>query len=152
MRPQTTKLDKQKVAEARREEMKYFETVGVYKKVPHAQAIERTGRRPVGIKWVDVKKADRRHRSRLVATEFNNGINQAMYAATPPSGALKLLTVNLAAREGERRDTKIAPGDDNNAQAQPNTYVQVPGEDQSDGGKVCQGDKRSEAGCIGVEG
>ena len=35
-----------------------------------AQAIDRTGRSPIGIKWVDVKKADGRHRSRLVAKEL----------------------------------------------------------------------------------
>ena len=39
------RLDKKKVAEARPEEMKYFETIGAYKKVPYAQAIERTVRR-----------------------------------------------------------------------------------------------------------
>ena len=51
-----------------------------------AQAIERTGRQPTGITWVDVKKADGRHRSRLVG---NDGIDQAKYAATPPLKALK---------------------------------------------------------------
>ena len=63
------KFDKKKVAEARWEEMKYFEAMGVCKKVPHAQRIERIGRRHIGIKWVDVKKAYGRHRNRLVAKE-----------------------------------------------------------------------------------
>ena len=94
---------------------KCFDALGVYKKVPYAQAIERTGRRPKGIKWVDVKKADGRHKRRLVAMEFNNKVDQAMYAPTPPLAALKLLTVKLAARQRERRDTKVAPDDNNNS-------------------------------------
>ena len=65
-------------------ERSYFEAMGVYKKVLYAQAVERTGRRPIGIKWIDVNNADRRHSSRLVAKEFNNGMDQAMSSATRP--------------------------------------------------------------------
>ena len=83
----------------------------VQDKVPCAQAIGRTGRRLVGTKWVDVKKADGRHRSRLVAKEIINGIDQAIRAAKPPLEALTLFMVKFAAREQERRNTKIAPGD-----------------------------------------
>ena len=50
-----------------------------------------------------------------VDKELNNGIDQSMYAATPPLEALKLLTVKLAARQRERRDTKIARADDNSS-------------------------------------
>ena len=118
--------------------------MSVYMKVPHAQVIERAGRRPIDIiKWVDAKKTDGRHRSRLVAKEFNNGDQ----AATPPLEGLKLLTVKLAAPEPELRDTKMAPGDDKSSvmvhadghraclysQAKPNTYVEVPDEDQLEG-------------------
>ena len=39
-------LDKDKVA--RNEEMKYSERMGVYKKVQYTQAVERTGRTPIG--------------------------------------------------------------------------------------------------------
>ena len=38
-----------------------------------------------------------------------------MNAATPPLEALKLLTLKLAARGRERRDTKTALGDDNSS-------------------------------------
>ena len=63
--------------------MKYFEAMGVYKKIPYEQAIERTRRQPTNIQWVDLKKADGRHKSKRVAKEFNNGTDQALYAATP---------------------------------------------------------------------
>ena len=95
-------LDKEKVIEARAQEMRYYHRMGVYTKVPYEQAVGRTGRRPIGSKWVDIKKSDGRHRSRLVAKEFNNGVDQDMYAATPPLEALKLLVVKAAGREQSR--------------------------------------------------
>ena len=64
------------------EEMKYSGAMGVHERVPYAQATERTARRPIVI---NVKKVDGRHRSTFVAKEFNNGTDQAMYAATPGS-------------------------------------------------------------------
>ena len=85
--------------------MKHFEL----EKVPFAQAIDRTGRRPVGMTWVDVKKADGSYRSRPLARDINNGIGKVMYSATPTE-KLKLLTVKVAARE----------------QAKPDKYMEVP--------------------------
>ena len=86
-----------------------------------------------------------------MAKEFNNGIEKAMYAATPPLEALKLLTRKLATRDRVRQDAEIAADDNNssitihvhvhrgylNAQARPNTDVEVPDEDQPRRGKVC---------------
>ena len=40
--------------------MKYFEAMGVHKKILYEQAVERTGRQPKDIKCVDVKKDGRR--------------------------------------------------------------------------------------------
>ena len=48
-----------------------------------------------------------------MAKEFNNGIEQAMYATTPPLEALKLLTVELVTRDRERQDVGIAIDDNN---------------------------------------
>ena len=45
-----------------------------------------------------------------MAKEFNNGMDQAMSAATRSLEALKESTVKLAARELERMNTKFAPG------------------------------------------
>ena len=103
------KLDKEKVIEARAEEMRYYHTMGVYVKVPYEQAVERTGKRPTGIKWVGVKKGDGRYRSRLVAKEFNDGTDQAVHAAAPPLKALKLLLVKAAGRYQCRRDGESRP-------------------------------------------
>ena len=46
----------------------------MHKKVPHSQAIERSGRRPIDSNWVDIKKVDGRHRRRLVAQEVKKKV------------------------------------------------------------------------------
>ena len=90
-----------------------------------------------------------------------------MYAATPPFEALKLLTAKLAARERERRHTKIAPGDDNSsvmtlvdvhrayfyAEAKLNTHVEVPIRMNFREAKCVlgQGEERNEASGVGVQ-
>ena len=119
------KVDKKKVAEDR--------------KVLYTQATERSGRRSTGVKCVDIKKADGRHRNRQMAKEFNKGMDQAMWAATPPWEALKLWTVKLATREQERRNTKttldvhraLLP-----ASQTTNTYAEVPDDELTEEGKA----------------
>ena len=132
-----------------------------------AQAVEKTRTRPIGIKWVDVKKADGRHRTRVVAKEVNDGIDQAMYVATLPLAAQKL-DGEVCVREQERTCIWTAPADDNSsimihldmlcacfhAQARPNTYMEVPDEDQTEEATVCgcsvQGHARNEASGVSM--
>ena len=60
------------VAKAREKEMEYFESKGVWEKVPKSEAIANTGKQPITVKWVDVNKGDDEEpncRSRLVARE-----------------------------------------------------------------------------------
>jgi hypothetical protein len=59
--------------QAREEEMKEFRKLEVYVKVPVKECMERTGRKAIGVKWVDVNNRDERrleYRSRLVAKEI----------------------------------------------------------------------------------
>ena len=51
----------------------------------------------------------------MVAKEFNNGIDQATYAATPPVEALKLLTVRLSQHVSENEEMQCVAPDDNNS-------------------------------------
>lgn len=60
--------------------------MGVCKKVPYRDTLEVTGKKPIGVKWVEVLKTSRKHRSWLVFKEFNNGDGPDMYAPTPPLG------------------------------------------------------------------
>lgn len=49
-------LDSKLVEEARAEEVKEADRMGVWEKVPRAMCIVDTGRPPVGTRWVDVSK------------------------------------------------------------------------------------------------
>ena len=63
-------LNPRMVAEARRAEMAYFHRMKVYRKVPLARCFQMTGKKPIGVRWVDINKQDEtnpKYRSRLVA-------------------------------------------------------------------------------------
>ena len=63
-------LEPELVAEARREEIKYFKSRGVYEKVPIEECWHQTGKPPIAVRWVDINKGDetfKNYRSRLVA-------------------------------------------------------------------------------------
>ena len=66
-------LDGSMVMMARAEEMEELRRHGVYVKAPLTQCRDRTGKEPIGVRWVDVNKGDKVHpeyRSRLVAEEI----------------------------------------------------------------------------------
>ena len=65
-------LDPHEVKNARVKEMKYLWDMKVYEYSTVAEALARTRRKPVGLKWVDTNKGSAeapRYRSRLVCTE-----------------------------------------------------------------------------------
>ena len=81
--------------------MKEFRTHGVYVKVPIEECIRRTGKKPVGSRWVDINKGDEEnpeYRSRLVANEIKRDSCKDLFAATPPLEAKKIL-MSLAMTE-----------------------------------------------------
>ena len=62
-------LDPEAVRLARKEEMDFFNKLGVYKRVPRSRVTE-VGGKMVSVKWLDTNKGDKlnpNHRSRLVA-------------------------------------------------------------------------------------
>ena len=63
--------------------------------MPRAEAIRQVCKL-TGTRWVDIDKGDEKtpdYRSRLVATEFNNGQEEGLYASTPPLEALRFRPV-----------------------------------------------------------
>ncbi len=69
-------LDPYLVHLARLEAMDQFRKYGVYVKVPIKQSYERTGKSPIGCRWVDINTGDDKHpdyRSRLAAKEIKKG-------------------------------------------------------------------------------
>ena len=80
--------------EARKEEIEGLKKYGVYIKVPISKCYDVTGKEPLGIRWAEVNIRDSdnpEYRSRLVAREIRRGKIAAMYAATPPLEALRML-------------------------------------------------------------
>ena len=96
------KLSLQKVIDARVDEMAFIKKRKVYIYSTYEEAFRVTGKRPLGVRWVDTDKGDR-IRSRLCAQEFRRKWEEAIFAGTPPLEALRILVVvtamNLDARE-----------------------------------------------------
>ena len=92
-------LDQAAVLSARREEIAYYKEMKAFTKVPISQCVARTGRRPIGVRWIDINKGDQYNiniRSRLVAKEFNNKKCDDLFAGTPPVEAMRAI-VSMAA-------------------------------------------------------
>ena len=132
------KLDPMLMSQARREDIKYFRSMGVYEKVKVDESRSVTGKGPIAVRWVDINKGDSRvpnYRSRLVAEEFNTGVNHDLYAATPPSECLRLMLSILAS--GRKSGASLMYADVSRAYfyapAERPVYVQLPIEDQLPG-------------------
>ncbi len=81
------------VLEARRQELAYFMSKGVWVKRPRGEAARRTGRPPISVRWVDVNKGDDenpKYRSRLVARQLKimDKSGESFFSPTPPLEAL----------------------------------------------------------------
>ena len=75
---------------ARLGEAEYFREMQVCDKVSVEECMKATGRKPIGLRWVDINKGDSTQpncRSRLVAKELkgNDTDRPDWFAATPPS-------------------------------------------------------------------
>ena len=78
--------------------MGYFQKLGVYDYAARAEQEQSMGK-IIGVSWVDVNRGDSEdpeYRSRLVGTEFAVGNDDALYAATPPSEALRIIISHAA--------------------------------------------------------
>ena len=135
------------VRKARMEEMEYFRSMKVYRKVPIAECIETTGHKPIAVRWVDINKGDtvnHNYRSRLVAKEFrgNDDDRPEWFAATPPSECLKIMLHKLASN----KKYKLSYADVSRAYfyapAVRPVYVKLPDEDKLEGDENMCGELR----------
>ena len=79
-------LDSHMVRMARKEEMEEVRKHNLYMKVPIGQCWDKTGKAPIGVRWVDINRRDKIHpeyRSRLVAKEIRTDKREDLFAATP---------------------------------------------------------------------
>ena len=67
------------------------------------ECYERTGKKPIGVRWVDVNKGDEKnpeYRSRLVAREVNKEKRNDLFAGMPPLEAKRvLLSLAMSGKE-----------------------------------------------------
>jgi len=77
----------------------------VYREVDIKECWDKTGKPPIGARWVDVCKSDGTHRSRLVAKDYRPkskvGDVEGLFASMPPLELMKLVIV-MAAEESRR--------------------------------------------------
>ena len=97
------------VQKARREEITFIETKGIWERVPVSMCWEKLGRAPTSGKWVDVQK-ETGPRSRYVGRDFKpkgEGPRAEIFASMPPLEAKKILFSRAASQAGERRKRKL---------------------------------------------
>ena len=64
--------------------------------MPIQECYDRTGKAPIGGRWIDINEGDdinRDYRSRYVAKEIKKDNREDLFAATPPLEAKKILFV-----------------------------------------------------------
>ncbi len=108
------------VREARKKELEYFKTKGVWAKRPRREARQVTGRGPISVRWVDVNKGDDlcpKYRSRLVARQLkaHDRSNASYFAPTPPLEALRTV-LSLAATKLKHWQPDYRPDSDSRMQ------------------------------------
>ena len=98
------------VKAARKEEVGFMVSKGIWEIRPREECWEVTGKEPVTVKWVDTNKGSWEEmliRSRLVARDFKGGDKDRddLFAATPPLEGKRLLFSRAATKgkKGKRR-------------------------------------------------
>jgi hypothetical protein len=98
-------LDSTLVRAARKKELDFFESKGVWIKKAMDEARKRTGKPPITVRWVDVNKGDDVEpniRSRLVARQIRQPGEEAIFAPTPPLESLRTI-ISLASTDIDGR-------------------------------------------------
>ena len=140
------------VRAARQLELEYFEKKHVWDKVPRSEALAKTGKPPISVRWIDTNKGDDdapNIRCRLVAREIRRAGEDPIFAPTPPLESLRTI-LSLAATDFQGASKKDrGPTSPNRIQVSfidisrayfcaatdPNdpTYVELPTEDPDHG-------------------
>lgn len=94
-------LDSKAVSDSRREEINYYHQMDAFEVVPRHAAIERSGKNPVGGRWIGISKGDKARpliRRRLLAEDFKLYKDYDLYAG-PPLECLKFIVSNATTGE-----------------------------------------------------
>ena len=108
------RLDPDLVYKSRREEIQFMDQLNVWEFRPRTEAFDRTGKPPIGTRWVECNKGDSSRidvRSRIVVQEtkrvssISSGDVAAVFSATPPLEAIRLvLSLCMTVRLGIDND------------------------------------------------
>jgi len=136
MRP----LEWEQVVCARKLEMDFFKSMGVYKKVPRETA-RRYGCRTITTKWLDTNKGDAEnpnYRSRLVGRELKMDKRLDLFSATPPLETLKLMCALCARGQSDKGGAKRIAAIDTKrayvyAPSRRPIFIEIPAEDRLPG-------------------
>ena len=137
------------VRKARCEEIEYMKSRGIWREVDVEECWKRTGKAPIGVRWVDTNKGSEERpevRSRLVARDFRTKAKreeEALFAATPPIEAGRMVLSKAATWKrngnGKRGLRKIIFIDAKKAHLNPEcheeVYVELPEEAGARAGK-----------------
>ena len=128
-------LSAELVQAARAEEIKEATAMGVWVKVPRAEAFTVTGRPPVGTRWVDTNKGDEKMpkvRSRIVAQELRRESDFNLFVATPPIEFVKYIVSRVASGQDKKEKSCLMVQDIGkaffHAPATRAIYVELPSE------------------------
>ena len=96
------------VSKARKVEIGFFESKGVWTKVQRKKAFEKTGRPPISARWLDVNKADDEEpniRSRYVARQMKalDSSGTSYFAPAPPLEAVRIVISLAMTRSGRHQ-------------------------------------------------
>jgi len=87
------------VGEAQAKELAYFDTKNVWTLRPRSECFDKTGKKPITVRWVLVNKGDDQspnYRARLVARQMRHQGVESIFAPTPPLEAIRTV-LSLAA-------------------------------------------------------
>ena len=125
------------VREATKLEIEYVPKMGVSSRVHKSQGI---GKNIIKFRWINDNKMDQDNpmvRPRVVAKDFNNGVDPNVFASTPPIKALRDL-LSKAATHGEGKQCILLNESSRaffNARVTREVSVQLPAEDIEPGDK-----------------
>ena len=124
------------VKEARMEEIQEVRRMKDWTKIPRAQCLSETGKKPIQVRWVDRSKKDEtnpQYRSRIVAKEIKTFANPDLFAATPPVEYIRFLLSCVASSQWSAQPTRLMVQDVSKAyffaDATRRVFVEIPEED-----------------------
>ena len=141
-------LEPHEVKAARQKEIQYLWDMKVYEYSTEAESRARTGRKPVGLKWIDTNKGSAeapRYRSRLVCPEVRHKGVEPIFSATPPLETLRILLCVACQEDVFRVEHPflISIADVSRAHfyadAVRDVYVRLPDEDPRQSNPACVG-------------